>query len=297
MFNNCKTSELPNEIAKRRLFIGHAGKTYYNPVGSRSAIQTDDPEAKAIFDKNQWFKADEVVMEEFRASSPITQWLIKRGLSIAAPVKEREDKNEEAEVENRLASHGDEDTPTHEVTTLPLPLLRSQKFMPMFNPLTFEEFKFNAQNVGMTCDLQILGRTFPSLSSTPVPGLLSYPDRYTMYGDFPANFIRMKKVIGDSKHYGPYAIICHKDNTTMVRNISGLFGVQMEDVIPSSWIPLDEFVMFQYTSDVIRLVTLLDPVTVQSGNDGFEILASITPQIRSAHDHTCGVVHLMGDIT
>jgi len=152
-------------------------------------------------------------------------------------------------------------------------------------------------------------------------GYLNHPDRnqVTMDVDWNdssttaakilADVIAMKQASIDARHHGPwmlyipdeYETVLDKDydtrtpGTTIRDRILKISGIKDIKVIDR--LTIDNVLLVQMTSDVVRLITGLPLQNVQWKEEGqfvtkYKVLTIQVPQIRSDRDGRCGVTHL-----
>ncbi len=251
--------------------VGYLRPWLNNKGESKISVKWDGPlgriskpsEIPAKLTKVQWIEVDRAVARAFCAATPLTIWLRKQKLEWPIP-----EGIKQTVLTERVLPF------THHDGTIEL-----KEGCP-FDPIYVEA---SGRRVGEAVEKTLLG-----LDETQyhLSGLLNHP-KTRQCKSISHAIVDLASI----KYYGPYVVVhplvANQDEMSQIEK-EFMAIERIQDVIFSA-IPEGTLIVFQATSDVIRLVVGLD-LTVVQWEEGFKTVCIIVPEIREDFHGNVGIV-------
>lgn len=284
---------------------------------------------------DEWKQIDRAVLQGFKLRTTGVKDLMSRNLSysfdgMAKTVLQYQTQSDitGAELTMDGVSKGQKDRPTYASVYLPLPIT-FKDFSYSIREIS-ESRNGNmpldtttAELAGMKVAEKVEDMLFNGVSAYTygggtIYGYLDYPNRNTASlgtswaSDTGENILAdvrtMKQALLDDRCYGPYMLYIPGNYETKmdadyigtygktirqrILEVDGIQGVKVSDYLPD-----DNVMMIQLTSNVVRMIEGLAVKPVQWESDGgfrvnFKVLTIMVPQLRADSDNRCGIVHM-----
>lgn len=292
--------------------------------------------APALLRKDEWEQLDNAVVNGARnrlklisdlRSSGLTHD-VSAGIGKTTLVTQKASEITEAEVSMHPTTQADSDNQEFDTDTLPLPVVSKDFSIPIRllessridgTPLDVSQAEQCGRRVSEMIEQIGCGKVAPSYGGNTVYGITNFPDRNTQTLDDPngggwtpaatvQDVLQMKNASQLDGHYGPWKLYngagwdvfldddysAAKGDNTLRQRLLAIEGIQSMDTL--DYLGQYEMVLVQQTSDVIRLVDVVDVTTVQWETMGglmlhMKVMAVLVPQLRAEYEGKCGLVH------
>ena len=301
---------------------------------ARTGKPVNVPVNNATLRKDEWELLDPVVIREARQRLVMVNMLVAAGLvtnfnAMTKTTWRWEDLAEftAAQVTMDAASRGNKDRPNYEQNVIPLPFVHKDFSFTareigvsrnVGETLDTTSAELAARQVAETIEAMFLnGTDGVTYGGGTVYGLTNHPDRNTYdISDWDASATTGANIIDDvralkqalinDRMYGPYTLLVPTNYETVlddnyVADYPGTIRQRIleidniTDVVVADKLATDTVVLFQRSSDVIRVLNGMAPTTLEWEEQGglisnYKVMACIVPQVRSTQGNRSGIV-------
>jgi len=318
-----------------RPFIGKDGRSYINRQRADGSVEAIVTNAGATLRDDEWRYIDSTVVKAFRARLKLVNWFRSAGLSMQLPGGigrttynyERQSDISAARVNMDALAPGENDRPTYDMVSLPLPIVSKEVTMNWRQilesrngntPLDTQMMELAGIKVAEELEKLHLG-TFGTytFAGATLYGLTNHPNRNTgsvtaldgswtptkAYNDV----LNMINVAYGDRKYGPFKLwystnylpymmqqFSLYDSTplqTAISRIPQIASVELCDHLTGT-----ALLLVEESQQSVRTIIGMDVTTVQWQEQGgllekFRVMACMVPQVTLDVNNNCGIVH------